>query len=168
MLLDPFEKQFHLPARFVERADGGCRQDEVVGEEHQRLAGFGILESDAAQMFGIVLAAIDAGKGNSLIAEDAGAAIDRSRIDAPKLGIRLGSSNEEGLCSMQPVKPGEIEIASIHDVDRPGLDHQDVEYIDIAQLAVGDVDEGGDIAAQSSGQLSPRIRLQANQWKSRR
>ena len=59
MLLDPFEEQFHLPARLVERADGGCRQREVIGDKDQRLAGFRILESDETQMFEIVLAAVD-------------------------------------------------------------------------------------------------------------
>jgi hypothetical protein len=36
-----------LPAAFVERADGGDRKGEVVGDEHQRLIGFGVLEADA-------------------------------------------------------------------------------------------------------------------------
>ena len=49
---------------------------------------------------------------------------------------------------MQHVKPSEVQIAPIHDVDRPGFQHQDVEHIDIAQLAVGDVDEAGNVAAQ--------------------
>jgi hypothetical protein len=42
MLLDPFEEQFDLPAAFVERADGRGRQPELVGEEHQRSARFGV------------------------------------------------------------------------------------------------------------------------------
>jgi len=54
MLLDPLEEQFDLPARFVDCAVGGCRQDEVVGQEHQRLAGLGVLESNAPQMHRVV------------------------------------------------------------------------------------------------------------------
>lgn len=87
MLLDPFEEQFHLPPCLVERADGGCRQCEVIGQEHQRLAGLGLLESDATQMIRIVRAAGGAGQRNGLIADEARAAIDRSRIDAMKLGV---------------------------------------------------------------------------------
>ena len=52
MLLDPLEEEFHLPAAFVERADGGGRKREVVGDEDQRLAGLGVLEADAPQKFG--------------------------------------------------------------------------------------------------------------------
>ena len=54
MLLDPLEEEFHLPAAFVERADGGGRKREVVGDEDQRLAGLGVLEADAPQKFGVI------------------------------------------------------------------------------------------------------------------
>ena len=100
MLLDPFEKQFDLPTRFVECADGGRRHGEVVGQEDQRLAGLGVLEADTTQMRGVVLAAGGAGQRDGLIADDAGAAVHRSRIDAPKPGVRLGTGDEEGLCLM--------------------------------------------------------------------
>src|SRR4030065_386991 len=86
MLLDPLEEQFHLPAALVERADGCRRKGEVVGQEHQRLAGLRILESDTAQILRIVLAAGGAGERDGLIADDAGAAICRCRIDSPKTG----------------------------------------------------------------------------------
>ena len=56
MLLDPFEEKLDLPAALVEGADRGCRQGELVGEKHQRLFQFGVLEANAAQMIRIVLA----------------------------------------------------------------------------------------------------------------
>ena len=72
MLLDPFEEQFHQPARFVKRADRGCGgHREFVGEEHLRFASLGILESDATQVFRIALATDRASKRNGLIASDA-------------------------------------------------------------------------------------------------
>src|ERR1039458_10876848 len=110
MLLDPLEEQFHLPATFVERADGGCRKGEFVGEEHQRLARIGILESDAAQRFGIVLAADNTSEHDGLVADDARAALDRSRVDAPKFGVGLCKKDEEGVCLMHQVKPCEVQI----------------------------------------------------------
>ena len=48
MLLDPLEEQLHLPSAFVEAADCERGKAEVVGEEHQRLAGLGILDSECA------------------------------------------------------------------------------------------------------------------------
>ena len=78
MLFDPLEEQLDLPARLVERADGGGRQREVVGQEDQRFSGFWVFEANTAQMFGIILAAGDSGQRNGLIANDTRAAIDRS------------------------------------------------------------------------------------------
>ncbi len=72
MLFDPLEEQLHLPTAFVERADGGCRKGKVVGEEHQRLAGRGIAETDAAQVLGIVPLGLGTIQGDGLIANDAG------------------------------------------------------------------------------------------------
>jgi hypothetical protein len=37
MLLDPLEEQLNLPAALVELADGGGRQGEMVGDEHELL-----------------------------------------------------------------------------------------------------------------------------------
>ena len=160
MLLDPFEKQFHLPACLVERADCRCWQDEIVGKEYQRFAGLGIFVTDAAQMFGIVLAAGGAGECDGLIADDTCVAIHHSRIDALEPGVRLGAGDEKGLRPMHRVKPCEVQITPIHDVDRSGLQHQDVERFDVAQLAVGDVDEAGESEARGlAAQVEQRMHL---------
>ena len=91
MLLDPLEEEFHLPAAFVERADGGGRKREVVGDEDQRLAGLGVLEADAPQKFGVILTGVEAVQGDGLVANDAGRAIRRRRIDAMSIDVRLGT-----------------------------------------------------------------------------
>ena len=96
MLLDPLEEEFHLPAAFVERADGGGRKREVVGDEDQRLAGLGVLEADAPQKFGVILTGVEAVQGDGLVANDAGRAIRRRRIDAMSIDVRLGTRDEEG------------------------------------------------------------------------
>jgi uncharacterized protein YfiM (DUF2279 family) len=71
VLLDPFEEQLNLPAAFVERCDGSHRQCSVVGQEHQRLACFGVAEANAAQVAWIILAAVVTVEGDALIGEDA-------------------------------------------------------------------------------------------------
>lgn len=98
-------------------------------------------------MFWIVFAAGGAGECGGLIADDTCAAIYLSRIDALEPGVRLDACDEEGLCLMQYVKPGEVQITTIHNVDRPWLQRYDVEHIDVAQLAVGNMNEAGNVAA---------------------
>jgi len=116
MLFDPFEKQLHLPTRLVERADCRGRQGEIVGHKYQRFSGLGILESNAAQMFGIVLAAGGADECDGLVANDACTSIDESRVNALEPGVRLGAGDKESVCLMQRVKPFEVQIEG-----RPGF-----------------------------------------------
>ena len=47
MLLDPLEEQLDLPAALVKRGDDQCGQSGIVGQKHQRLAGFRVFETDA-------------------------------------------------------------------------------------------------------------------------
>ncbi len=37
MLLDPFEKQFHLPTAAIEISNRFRRKDKIVGQKHKRL-----------------------------------------------------------------------------------------------------------------------------------
>ena len=49
---------------------------------------------------------------------------------------------------MQDVKAREIDVAAIHDVDRAGFGDQQIERMNVVQLAVRDVNEARDVAAQ--------------------
>jgi hypothetical protein len=51
---------------------------------------------------------------------------------------------------MHQVKPPEVQIAAIHDVERSGFQDQNVEHIDIAPLAVRDVNGAGMLPRRSS------------------
>ena len=46
------------------------------------LPGLGVLEADAPQKFGVILTGVEAVQGDGLVANDAGRAIRRRRIDA--------------------------------------------------------------------------------------
>ena len=49
---------------------------------------------------------------------------------------------------MHCVQAAIVQIAPIHDVEGPGLDGQDIQHVDIVHLAVADVNEAGNAAAQ--------------------
>ena len=136
MLLDPLEEEFHLPAAFVERADGGGRKREVVGDEDQRLAELGVLEADAPQKFGVILMGVEAVQGDGLVANDAGRAIRRRRIDAMSIDVRLGTRDEEGPGLVQHIKAGKVDVATIHDVDGSGFRQEHIEGMNVVQLAI--------------------------------
>ena len=101
-------------------------------------------EADAPE----VLAADRAGQRNGLIADDARTEICQRQINMPKLSIRFGTGDKEDLSVIRRIKPPEVQIAAIHDVDRSGLQHQNIEHLDTPHLAIGDVDEAGNFASQ--------------------
>jgi len=149
VLLDPFEEQLHLPPVLVLRSDSQGRQRRVVGPEDQRLARLGILETDTPQVLGIVRRYVKAVHRNGLVANHAGGPIGRCRVHASRVHIAFGTRNEEGVSLMQRVQPRKVQIAAIHDVERACFNRKEAEHVDVAHLAIADVDEGGNRASQA-------------------
>src|SRR5437868_4370494 len=107
MLLDPFEKQFDLPATFVKSADGFGRKSLLIGQKNQRLAGLGILETDSTQMIWVILLGVVAVQSNRLIADNASIPICCGRINPMEIHIGFGAGYKKGSCLMQKVQPPE-------------------------------------------------------------
>ena len=62
--------------------------------------------------------------------------------------IGFAPDDKERLRLMQDLPASEIGEAAIHDVKAASFGYQDVEYIDLVHLAIADVNEGWNIAAQ--------------------
>jgi hypothetical protein len=107
---------------------------------------FGILELDASQMLRIVLVGLRGGQRNGLIATQSRGLVHGARVDATKEQIGFAPDDKERLRLMQGEPAGEVGEAAIHDVKAASFGYQDVGYIDLVHLAIGDVDEGGNIA----------------------
>ena len=71
MLLDPFEKQFHLPAVAVQIGCGLGWNDKIVGQEVEGFAGLVIMVFDATEWLWIVGGGVDSGEHNGLVAAQA-------------------------------------------------------------------------------------------------
>src|ERR1019366_1178208 len=61
----------------VELGDGEGGQHEIIGEKDQSLAGFRILKSDTSQRSGEALVRVESSERDNLIADEAGASVDR-------------------------------------------------------------------------------------------
>ena len=148
MLLDPFKEQFDLPASAIELGDGQCWHGEVVGQEDERLAGFGIAITDATQRGGIIVLSLQAGHHDGLVETQSGGFIHGPGVTAGAAEILLGPGDEESAALMQPMPAGEVEIAAVHDVKRTGFPDQLVEDVYVMHTAGGDNDEGGKVALE--------------------
>ena len=110
-----------LPPAPIELRDGQCGQHEIVGEEDQRLARLGILESDAPQWRVEVRSRVVADEQDSLIADQPCAAVDWMRVPSSHIEIRLAACHEEAASLVEPIEAFEVDESTIYDVERTGL-----------------------------------------------
>ena len=148
MWFDPFEEQFDLPAALIELDDGQSRHGEVVGQEDQRHAGLGIAIADATQRVGIMAVGIEAGRQDGLVETQAGGFVHRPGVAAGAAEVLLGAGDAESAALMEPMESGEVEIAAIHEVERPRFPDQLVEDVHVVNTARRDNDDGGKVALQ--------------------
>ena len=148
VLLDPFEKQFDLPALAVQICNQLGFEGEVVGQKCDALASV-VLDHHTSQRGGIVLAGIKDGQHTRLIAHDVRVGPVYGVGVAPlEFGIGLGTGDEEGVGLMNHKQSLEIQIPAIEQVIGARLDVQQVQGVDLVGLAVADVNECGNRAAQ--------------------
>ena len=148
MLLDPFEEQFDLPTLAVQGGNQIGLEREVVGQKHQAFACV-VLDHHAAKRCRVVLAREIGCEHAGLIAQHRRIeSIHRMRVTSLELGVALGAGHKECLGFVNDEQPGEIQIASVHQVEGARLQHQVVHDVDFVGLAVGDVNEAGDVAPQ--------------------
>ena len=148
MLLDLFEEQFDLPASAIELGDGQRRDGEVVGQEDQHVAGFGIAITDATQRVGIIVLGLKAGHHDGLVEAQSGGFVYGPGVTAGAAEVLLGPGDEESATLVEAIPAGEVQVAAIHDVERAGFPDELVEDVDIMNTACGDNDDGGKVALE--------------------
>ena len=146
VLFDPFEEQLDPPAVAVEFGDGECREGEVVGEELEGGLRVGVAVGDTAQGLRVVGGGVLAGEDNGLVTDEAGRSINLMGIPAAIADIGLVPDHEEGGGQGQGEQALEVEVGAVHDVDGAGLGDKQVEYLDVVEFAIGDMDKRGDAA----------------------
>ena len=62
--------------------------------------------------------------------------------------VGFGAHDEEGRTEREAVQSLEIDVAAVHDVERPGLRPDLVEDVDVMHFAVRNADKRGDVAMQ--------------------
>ena len=110
--------------------------------------GIGVVIADAPQFLWILLGRVKGGQDHGLIALEAGRFVDWTGMEAAKIEAFARTDDEEGRALVEHMKARKIEIAPVHDVDGARFGDEMVEYVDVVKLALGDLDESGDVAAQ--------------------
>src|SRR5262249_44550942 len=127
MLLDPFEEQLDLPPAFVDSCNRQCWESEIVGQEDESPIVLGVVVCDATQRFWVEPRCFRTDQHNRLIASQPCRLVDPATVAPREVEATLGARHEECGPRGEPIKAMEIDISSIHDVERTGFDRQMVE-----------------------------------------
>ncbi len=76
-----------------------------------------------------------------------GAAL-RLRVPATELDALLGARDKEGAAILKDVESREIDVATVHDVERVGFRHDHIEDLDVSHFPIGNLNQSGDRAAE--------------------
>ena len=159
MLFDPSEEQFNLPAAAIQCGNGEWGKGELVGEKNQGSVLLCIMVFDAPKLLGVVGGTVNTGEQDGLITDQSGGAVDGMGIEATESGVGFSPQEEEAAGLMQTVETGKVKIAAIHDVEGSGFGQEQIQDVDVMELAVGNMDECRDMGAeiQQSMQLDRRF-----------
>ncbi len=130
VLLDPFEKQFDLPALAVQVYNQLGFEGDVVSQKRDALASV-VLDHHASQRCWIVLAGINDGQHILLIAHDVRVSpVCGAGITPLEFGIGLGTDDEERVGLIDHKQSLEIQVSTIEQVISARLYVQQVQDVD--------------------------------------
>src|SRR5258706_814099 len=148
VLLDPFEKQFHLPALAIHAGDGGSRQSKVVAQERQPPARFRIDKPDSSQPCWIVSFAVVPDQVDDLIADDSSGLVGRSGFDSSVAKVLASAGDEERASGGEAIQPGELQVSAVQHIECAAFEDQLVQTLQIAPFSCGNPQENRDVATQ--------------------
>ena len=155
ILLDPLEEQFHLPPAFVKQGNAHGRQGKVVRQVDEEPLRLGVEIADTTQPVWISLLAVEYLQANDLIGAHASGEIHFLRQQPHILEGALGASDEESAQILKSMQALEIQITAVHDIKRSGFYGNQIQGIDVVQLAVADMDKGWNWTTQ----IQQRVQL---------
>lgn len=164
----PFEKQFYIPAGFIEQSDDKSRQIEVISKKNEELIGFWIAINDTAQWSGIRLLGLGPRKPNNLIGDDA---FRLAGMTTVKLEVRFGSGDKPCVSLMDAPELGKVDVASVNQVEAACLEVKCAKPLDIIDFSICDIHQNRQGTAQielgvnldrslASAEMSPRKQCQ--------
>ena len=166
VLLDPFEKQLHLPPIFIKESDVlGCKIEvvRVVNEAALEFRGIVDNPSDSPR---ILLPVLLLGEADALVFEDiVGTVKDAFPIDNLIGRLTLLPDDEECPKRIDTVETGEVEVASVKHIAGQRLVCEPVHRVDVMYLGVGDSVEHGNLRDNVNLGVDSDARLSASELR---
>ena len=139
VLLDPFEKQLHLPPIFIEQGDVLCTEVEVVRVVDETSMKLWRIIDNSSDSTGILLLVLLLGEADGLVFEYIVCSV-KNTLTVDNLICRLTLLPDDKECSehIDPIESGEVKVASVKHIARQWLVCEPVHRVDIVHLGIGD------------------------------
>ena len=138
MLLDPFEKQLHLPPILVKQGDVLGTEEKIVRVIDEAATQFRSIIDDSPDSTRVLLLILLLGKADALVFEHIVRAIkDAFAIDNLICRLALLPDNEEGSEHMKLIETGEVKVTSVKYIAGKSLICEPVHRVDIMDFSVG-------------------------------
>ena len=137
MLLDPFEKEFHLPPIFIEQGNVLRTEVEVVRIIDEASMKLWRIIDNSSDNTRILLLILLLGEADGLVFEYISV---ENTLAIDDLICRLALLPDDKECSkhIDPIEPGEVKVASVKHIARQRLVREPVHRVDIVYLGIGD------------------------------
>ena len=138
MLLDPFEKQLHLPPILVKQGDVLGTEEKIVRVIDEAATQFRSIIDDSPDSTRVLLLILLLSKADALVFEHIVRAIkDAFAIDNLICRLALLPDNEEGSEHMNLIETGEVKVTSVKYIAGKSLICEPVHRVDIMDFSVG-------------------------------
>ena len=146
MLLDPLEKQLHLPSVLVEQGDVLCTEEEVVRVIDEAAVQLRSIVDDSPDSARILLHVLFLGEADALVFEHIVRAVkDAFPVDNLVCRLALLPDDEEGSEHVDLIEAGEVKVASVKHIAGKSLVCEPVHRVDIMHLGIGNPVEYGNL-----------------------
>lgn len=119
-----------------------------VGPKCQPAVLLGVEDAHPSKVTGPALGPIGAVETDGLIGSQRGSAINRPRGADVVTNIGSGADDEERTVVGQAPQSSKVDVATVHDVERAGLDRHRIEVSHVAVCSGGYVEESGNGSLQ--------------------
>ena len=145
MLLDPFEKQFHLPTIAVKQRDIFGLEIEVVGVVNEGASKVGDIEYDTPEFGRIVVAIPFACKSNSLVGKHTVSSIKKPLPEQHLIGwMSFLPCDEKRVGLVNGKKPRKVEVAPVENITGKWLIDNAVHELGVVNIGVCNAVENRD------------------------
>ena len=146
MLLDPFEKELHLPPIFIKKGDLLSLEVEVVRVIYKAAVQFSGIIDDSPNNARVLFSVLLLCEADTLVFEHIVSAIkDTFPIDNLVVRLAFLSDDEEGTEHIDPIESSKVKVSSIKYIASQRLIREPIHRVDIMHLGIGDPVEYGNL-----------------------